>query len=202
MGAWHGAACDRGHRRGREAEAGAAGQGGRAAPVAGRRRPVLDVAILPHRSTCNMHRADPARWARTSRDIQPARHATCAHVAYDRQRHRPAGLSQPLWRLGPGRSHLHRDWARASHICSWTGLAPPTSAPGLGSPLPHLHRDWARPAHICTGTVPTPPTSAPRLGSPRCHIRAGTYLPTCVSRGFVLFCAKSDHCPVHSVATM
>jgi len=28
----------------------------------------------------------------------------------------------------------------------------PTSAPGLGPPLPHLHRDWARPFYICTGT--------------------------------------------------
>jgi hypothetical protein len=28
----------------------------------------------------------------------------------------------------------------------------PTSAPGLGSPLPHLRRDRAHPAHIGTGT--------------------------------------------------
>ncbi len=28
------------------------------------------------------------------------------------------------------------------HICTGTGLTPPTFAPGLGSPLPHLHRDW------------------------------------------------------------
>ena len=39
-----------------------------------------------------------------------------------------------------------------SHICSWTGLTPSTSAPGLGSPHPHLHRDWAHPSHICSGT--------------------------------------------------
>ena len=44
-----------------------------------------------------------------------------------------------------------RDWASA-HICTGTGLAPATSAPGMGSPLPHLHRDWARPFHICAGT--------------------------------------------------
>jgi hypothetical protein len=54
----------------------------------------------------------------------------------------------------------------------------PTSALGLGSPLPHLRRDWAHPCHICAGTGLTPatsapglglaplPTSAPRLGSP------------------------------------
>ena len=54
-----------------------------------------------------------------------------------------------------------------------TGLAPPTSAPGLGAPLPHLRRDWAHPCHICAGTgrTPatsgrTPATSAPGLGSP------------------------------------
>jgi hypothetical protein len=51
-----------------------------------------------------------------------------------------------------------------SHICTGTGLAPPTSALGLGSPLPHLHWDWARPSHICTGTGLTPATSSPGLG--------------------------------------
>ena len=33
---------------------------------------------------------------------------------------------------------LHR---RAFHICAGTGPTPPTSAPGLGPPLPHLHWD-------------------------------------------------------------
>ena len=42
--------------------------------------------------------------------------------------------------------HLHRDWAHPPHICTWTGLAHATSAPGL----PGL----------------TPATSAPGLGSP------------------------------------
>jgi hypothetical protein len=41
----------------------------------------------------------------------------------------------------PRRPYLHRDWAHPAHICAGTGLAPPTSAPGLGSPRPHLHRD-------------------------------------------------------------
>ena len=36
--------------------------------------------------------------------------------------------------------------------CTWTGLTPATSAPGLGSPLPHLHLHWAHPCHIYTGT--------------------------------------------------
>jgi hypothetical protein len=43
---------------------------------------------------------------------------------------------------------------------------PPTSAPGLGSPLPHLRPDRAHPCHICARTGLTPPTSAPGLGSP------------------------------------
>ncbi len=37
------------------------------------------------------------------------------------------------------------------HICAGTRLTHPTSAPGLGSPLPHLHRDWAHACHICAG---------------------------------------------------
>ena len=53
-----------------------------------------------------------------------------------------------------------------SHICTGTGLTPPTAAPGLGSPLPHLRRDWAHPFHICTGSGLIPATSAPGLGSP------------------------------------
>ena len=48
--------------------------------------------------------------------------------------------------------HLHRDWAHPCHICTWTGLTPATSAPGVGSPLPHLHRDWpASSARSCAG---------------------------------------------------
>jgi hypothetical protein len=61
-------------------------------------------------------------------------------------------------------------WSKGGRICTGTGLAPPTSALGLGSPLPHLHRDWARPSHICTGTGLAPPTSAPALGSPLPHL--------------------------------
>ncbi len=51
----------------------------------------------------------------------------------------------------PVLSHLRRDWAHPTHICAGTGLAPPTSAPGLGSPRPHLRRDWA--AVVVTGDV-------------------------------------------------
>ncbi len=57
-----------------------------------------------------------------------------------------------------------------AHICTATGLAPATSAPRVGSPLPHLHRDWGRPSHICTGTGVAPPTSAPGPGLPLPHL--------------------------------
>ena len=62
-------------------------------------------------------------------------------------------------RRGP-QPHLRRDWAHPIHICTGTGLAPPTSAAGLGSPHPHLLLDWAHPS-----------TSAPGLGSPHPHLR-------------------------------
>jgi hypothetical protein len=49
--------------------------------------------------------------------------------------------------------HLQRDWAhRPPFRITGTGLAPATSAPGLGSPPPHLHRDWARPASLAPRT--------------------------------------------------
>ena len=45
--------------------------------------------------------------------------------------------------------------AHPCHSCTGTGLAPATSVPELGSPLPHLHRNWAHPCRICTGTQVT-----------------------------------------------
>jgi hypothetical protein len=57
-----------------------------------------------------------------------------------------------------------------ARCCTGTGLAPATSAPGLGSLLPDLHLDWARPCHIWTRTGLTPATSAPGLDSPLLHL--------------------------------
>ena len=51
------------------------------------------------------------------------------------------------------------------------GLAPPASAPGLGSPRPHRRPDWAHRCHIGARTGLTPATSAPGLGPPRPHLR-------------------------------
>ena len=73
--------------------------------------------------------------------------------------------------LGASSPHLRQDWAHPARICTGTGLTPPTSVPGLSSPLPHLRRDWAHPAHICTRTGLTRATSAPGLGSPHPRLR-------------------------------
>ena len=55
-------------------------------------------------------------------------------------------------RCAPSPKECARNVPCPCHICTETGLAPATSAPGVGPPLPHLHRDWAHPCHICTGT--------------------------------------------------
>ena len=67
-----------------------------------------------------------------------------------------------LWIMGlKDEFEKGRAWVRAG-----TGLTPPTSAPGLGSPLPHLRRDWAHPCNICTGTDRARPSPAPaQLGA-------------------------------------
>ncbi len=68
-----------------------------------------------------------------------------AHAAHSRASTAPTWLHQPQHSPQASRlSHLRR--AHPCHICTGTGLATTTSAPGLGSSLPHLHRDWARPA--------------------------------------------------------
>ncbi len=67
--------------------------------------------------------------------------------------------------------------AAPAHMCTGTGLTPPTSALGLGSPRPHLHWGWAHHAHICTGTGLAPPTSALGLGSPRPHLHRDSPRP-------------------------
>jgi hypothetical protein len=53
---------------------------------------------------------------------------------------------------------------RPNHGCTGTGLAPATSAPGLGSPRRHWPQHWAHPCHICHRTGLAPATSAPGLG--------------------------------------
>ncbi len=71
------------------------------------------------------------------------------------------------------RNVLHPPITRAhpAHVCAATGLTPPTSAPGLGSPRPHLRQDWAHLAHVCAATGLTLPTSAPEPASPLPHLQ-------------------------------
>jgi hypothetical protein len=54
------------------------------------------------------------------------------------------------------------------------GLAPPTSAPGLGSPLPHLPQEWVRHCHTCTGDWGRPLPHLRRDWARHSHICAGT----------------------------
>jgi hypothetical protein len=77
---------------------------------------------------------------------------------------------QADWRRSHRRPCGHTGCRTGCGRCC-TGLAPATSAPGLGSPLPHLRRDWAHPSHIRAGTGLTPPTSAPGLGPSLPHLR-------------------------------
>ena len=65
-----------------------------------------------------------------------------------RSAHVPCIRAPPTSAPGPGSHlpHLRLDFAHsAAHICARNGLAPATSAPGLGLPLlplrPHLRRD-------------------------------------------------------------
>jgi hypothetical protein len=108
----------------------------------------------------------------------------------------PLVYSRHSWSSGrtPQLPHLRQDWtphlphlrwdsAHRFHICAGTGLTPPTTAPGLGSPLPHLCRDWAHPCHICAGTGLAPPTSAPGLGSPLPHLRRDWAHPSHICAG-------------------
>ena len=92
----------------------------------------------------NMRRTAPCHVHQTNAQY------TAASLSRVRRRNhiRPKGWARAL-------PHLHRDWARARHICTGTGPAPATSAPGLGSRPPHLHPDWTRACHICTRTVPS-----------------------------------------------
>ncbi len=72
---------------------------------------------------------------------------------------RPGTLHQP--RLGSPLPQLRRDRAHPCHICTGTGLTPPTSAPGPGSPRPHLRRDRARPLSYRTAAPARARTSVP-----------------------------------------
>ena len=88
---------------------------------------------------------------------------SCANARASASTCAGTGLTPPTSAPGPGSPRPHLRRGRAHPLA--------TSAPGLGTPRPHLRRDQTRPAHICTGTGPSPSTSAPGLGSPRPHLR-------------------------------
>ena len=83
---------------------------------------------------------------------------------------RPAHLSAP-------------DWARPFHICTGTGLAPSTSAPGLGSPDPCLHRVHGMAGNRSSSTsTKSAYRSTPRT-EPRPHARGESgWAPTAAGR--------------------
>jgi hypothetical protein len=104
----------------------------------------------------------------------------------------PAGLSFRRWctsmtrsapSCGSSRACRRRtSCERCDHICTGTGLAPPTSAPRLGSPLPtsapglglirpHPSRDWAHPSpHLHQDW--TQPVPRLRRDGTRAHARS------------------------------
>ena len=67
--------------------------------------------------------------------------APCPHLHRDRARPLPTSAPES----GSPRPHLHRDRAHPGHICTGTGLAAATSAPGLG-----LMQGRSRRASTCT----------------------------------------------------
>ena len=173
--------------------------------------------MAPARSgTCrNVH---ALRWWRPygSRSTLLHRAQLCTREHAPHAPVRVRALMQQGGRLDEGSTHMRRSALKPSgcdsmfdiarsvvrictgthrcHICTETRLAPPTSAPGLGSALPHPHQDWSgltsatralrlgsrfpllhrewghwgHPSNICTGsgdTGDTPATSAPGWGA-------------------------------------
>jgi hypothetical protein len=110
-------------------------------------------ACVPARA-CERRPALPGPAACTGaarpRPAQPPRRARSASPVSAGLHARPTRTA-PTSRAASGAPPTRRRFRIASAIRA------PTSAPGLGSPLPHLHRDWAS-SHIFTST--------PDLGSP------------------------------------
>jgi hypothetical protein len=136
-----------------------------------------DAVIMPlrHDVACPFGVAcDPAICARCrSRLMTSHRHQDWAHPYYLRREwaHPPVDV---MSFAASGRHALLLVGLGGRLHAGGSGLAPPTSAPGLGSPLPHLHRDWAHPCHICAGTGLTPAHICAGIGPTLAHIRAGT----------------------------
>jgi hypothetical protein len=92
----------------------------------------------PPRVACCMPCVSPCcrAWLRQGEKSQLAFPATSTPGLFSPLSHLRGDWARPC-------RHLHRDCAHPSHICTGTGLTPPTS---------ELHWDRAHPSHICTGT--------------------------------------------------
>jgi hypothetical protein len=163
--------------------------------------PEGDHAALPylhkdwaHLSHILLGRVHPHGRVRATQGCTPARAPSPVHGrAYSPRRSRAVCVSACVrtrvrgagsWYaslISETRTAMHA--VSPAHICIRTRLTPPTSAPGLGPPLPHLPRDWAHPAHICAATWPSPSTSAPAPGPPRPHLRRDWAHPAHICAG-------------------
>ena len=104
----------------------------------------------------------------------PPRQRQAAQGTEERCNARPH--TRPRGNAAGGTPGVRRDWAHPCLICTGTGLAPATSAPELGSPLPHLHRDCAR-KHAAV------PAGTRRRGASTQTCTAFSFLPSCGSPG-------------------
>jgi hypothetical protein len=75
----------------------------------------------------NVHSANVAETLNHRARVTSATRSRRSRSHSQTHRTRCPGPDSPL-------PHLHQDWAHPSHICTRTGLTPPTSAPGLGAP--------------------------------------------------------------------
>ena len=74
---------------------------------------------------------------------------------YDEQKAYLASLALEI--VEPDEAQVNEEEVLTRLLGNETGRTPPTSAPGLGAPLPHLHRDWARPLpHLHRDPTPSP----------------------------------------------
>ena len=108
-------------------------------------RATFHFACAKGRATCNMLRCTTVQLA-ALQPCTPQELDVLSQIPHyvPISAHKEWNLDELLERMW---EYAH--WAHPRHICTGTGLAPATSAPGLpGSPLPHPCRDWARPGYI------------------------------------------------------
>ena len=163
--------------------------------------------------TLLLHRADATRGVRVAESAEAQRngawartHAPAHRSACRRDRKLraravgrcgahllPAGLSPPSAVQhaheicsGTGLTpQLRGDWAHpCCHMCTGTGLAPATSALGLGSPpSTSASRDWAQRCHFCIAGLGSPPSHLPHdSAQPPPYLRPATMRACLASR--------------------